>query len=238
MVTGASARAAKRLKTGAKRDDVLMKFVLVCINLGLPLILCSCSLLGPTSATPQHSPKAQADAAPRQSPKAQADTQQPPKVQAPVQQSPKAQAELPSPPPPPPATNNIESLRKSLLGADLSFSRACEEKGPPDAFYQFLTMDAVCLLAGELPIQGRDAIKVHFAAGPSISMSWKPRDAEISANAELGYTWGTCESQISSTDTQNPVAHGKYVIVWKKESDGAWKATLFATSPTPNGQRL
>src|ERR1041385_2131076 len=78
------------------------KLVSGCISLAVPFALCSCSLLGPTTAVPQHSPKAQADARPRQIPKVQPETsQETPKPPPPVQQSPKAQAETPPPVPPP-----------------------------------------------------------------------------------------------------------------------------------------
>src|SRR5438309_7877757 len=92
------------------------------------LFLCSCSLLppAPPGARPQQSPKAQA-AEPQQSPKTQAQAAAP-------QQSPKAQAEAPQETPKPPATipaptpagntNTAELWRKTLLGADLAFSRA------------------------------------------------------------------------------------------------------------------
>jgi ketosteroid isomerase-like protein len=117
-----------------------------------------------------------------------------------------------------------------LLGTDLAFSRACEEKGAPEAFYEFMSADGVCLLPGEAPIEGRDAIKVYFAAGAVASISWKPRGWEIGSN--LGYTWGTYESR-ASQETSAAVSKGKYVLVWKKESDETWRAVLFATSPGP-----
>src|SRR5204863_1201114 len=109
-----------------------------------------------------------------------------------------------------------ESSRQALRGADLAFSRACEEKGAPEAFYQFMALDGVCLLAGDAPIQGRDAIKVHFAAGAASSISWKPRESDISSNSDLGYTWGSYESRSATVENPTPIANGKYAIIWKK----------------------
>jgi ketosteroid isomerase-like protein len=148
------------------------------------------------------------------------------------QQTPKAQAAAPpAPAPPAAATNNLESTRRALLGIDLAFSRACEEKGAPEAFYQFMALDGVCLLAGEPPIEGRDAIKVHFAASPIESISWKPRAWEASSDSDLGYTWGTYELRTSAQDRAS--SSGKYVLVWKKQPEGTWKAVLFITSQGP-----
>jgi ketosteroid isomerase-like protein len=123
-------------------------------------------------------------------------------------------------------------LRKVLLSADLAFSRACEERGAPEAFYQFMASDGVCLLTGEPPVEGRDAIKVRFAALPGESLSWKPRESEVCSTSDLGYTWGTYELRTTTSDHQTS-ASGKYVIVWKKHSDGAWKAAVFITSAGP-----
>jgi ketosteroid isomerase-like protein len=154
---------------------------------------------------------------------------EPPKVQA----SPKMQADTPlSTPAPPPV--NLDVLRRNLLGADLAFSRVCEEKGIPEGFYQYMSQDAVCLFSGEPPIQGRDAIKIHLAASLQGALSWKPREAEIGSDGDLGYTWGMYEFRAANQDGKpEKTTYGKYVIVWKKHSDGVWKATLYTTSPGP-----
>ncbi len=204
----------------------LFNFLRACLAFASLLLLCSCETYPPRPANGarHQSPKAQAasTSAPQQTPK--------PPATAP-QQSPKAQAETPPAPVPPPVANPADASRKNLLALDLAFSRACEEKGAPEAFYQFMALDGICLLAGDAPIQGRDAIKVHFAAGPAASISWKPRESEINSDSDLGYTWGAYESQSSTPENPIPAVNGKYAIVWKKQSDGGWKATLFITSP-------
>jgi ketosteroid isomerase-like protein len=194
-----------------------------------------------SNATAQQSPKAQAASTqPRPrvqpnivSPQTNAEPQQTPKVQPNFvpQQTPKAQA-ADSRVQQPAAQAGSDAARKTLIGLDLAFSRACEERGAPEAFYDFMAVDGVCLVSGEQPIQGRDAIKVRFAAFPSESISWKPRESEISSGLDLGYTWGLYESRATTPDKRNSV-RGKYVIVWKKQSDGEWKASVFSTSVGP-----
>jgi ketosteroid isomerase-like protein len=154
------------------------------------------------------------------------------KPQAPVstpQQTPKAQSEAPVAAPPP-ASISAESYRKILMAADLAFSRACEDKGAAEAFYENLAPDGVCLLTGDTPIEGRDAAKVRFSSVPTEALTWKPRQAEVSAAADLGYTWGLYESKITSQDKAAVTTSGKYAIIWKRQSDGGWKAELFMTS--------
>jgi len=149
-----------------------------------------------------------------------------PKVQAAAQPVPAAQ---PIPPTPP----NPEVIRRALVDADLGFSRMCEERGAPEAFYAFMAPEGICLFSDEPSIQGRDAIKVHLAASQQGILSWKPREAEVGAGADLGYTWGTYELHGANREGEAETTYGKYVIIWKKEPDGSWKANLFSTSPSP-----
>ena len=148
-------------------------------------------------------------------------------------QTPKAQSETVTPAAPPAAT--AESYRKALIAADLAFSRACEDKGAADAFYEHLAPDGVCLLSGDPPIEGRDAAKVRFSATPAETLTWKPRDVDVCAGADLGYTWGTYQSTVATQDKAAVPRAGKYTIVWKRQSDGGWKVVLFITSASTGG---
>jgi ketosteroid isomerase-like protein len=161
-----------------------------------------------------------------------------PQALAPMTQPPKAQVEAAAPAPAatatsPPAQTNREAVRRTLLGADLAFSRSCEQKGASDAFYEFMAPDGVCLLAGELPIQGRDTVKLHLSSQPQGNWTWKPSEAEAGGDGEMGYTWGSYEYRGPNKDGQTQTTFGKYVILWKKQPDTSWKADLYATSPSP-----
>jgi ketosteroid isomerase-like protein len=129
--------------------------------------------------------------------------------------------------------------RRALLDTDIDFARASEEKGTAEAYLEFLTPDATLLPEGELPIQGRDAIKVHQAAGPEGILLWKPRAVEVASSGDLGYTWGTCEFRQSNPQGRQGARYGKYVTAWKKQPDGAWKAHLLIrnSSPPPEQRR-
>jgi len=126
-----------------------------------------------------------------------------------------------------------EVERNSLLETDLSFSRRSEEKGAAQAFYDFLAPDAVSLSAGEPPIRGREAIKVHLAAGPQGFFTWQPMAADVSGSGDVGYTWGTSNFQTKGPDDKPRIAYSKYVTVWRKQNSGRWKVVLFSTSPSP-----
>ena len=132
-----------------------------------------------------------------------------------------------------PVQLDLEAERNSLLEADLSFSRRSEEKGAAQAFYEFLAPDAVTLSAGEPPMRGREAIKVHLAAGPQGFFTWQPIAADVSGSGDVGYTWGTANFQTKGPDDKPRIVYSKYVTVWRKQNSGRWKVVLFSTSPSP-----
>jgi ketosteroid isomerase-like protein len=134
---------------------------------------------------------------------------------------------------PAPVEGNLDAERNSLLEADVSFSRMSEEKGPAQAFYEFFVPDGISLGAGEPPIRGRDAIKVHLAAGPQGFFTWQPAAADVSRSGDLGYTWGTANLQTKGPDEKPGISYFKYVAVWKKQNNGRWKVVLFSTSASP-----
>jgi ketosteroid isomerase-like protein len=127
----------------------------------------------------------------------------------------------------------IESERSKLLEMDLNFSRMSEEKGAAQAFYEFFAPDGVNLSAGEPPIRGRDAIKVHLSAGPQGFLTWQPTAADVSRSGDVGFTWGTAIFQGKGADEKPRINYSKYVSVWKKQTNGRWKVVLFSTSPSP-----
>ena len=59
-----------------------------------------------------------------------------------------------------------------------------------------------------------------MSTAPGFALQWTPTKAEISASGDLGTTAGTYDMTMGGIAEK-----GKYVTVWKKQSDGAWKVT-------------
>jgi ketosteroid isomerase-like protein len=151
--------------------------------------------------------------------------------------APKGQPENRAPAPPAAAKLDLEMERQTLLETDNRFSRASEERGTAQAFYEFLAPDAVSLPMNALPIQGRDAIRVQLAASPQSVLVWKPVAAEVSSTADLGYTWGNFEQRSQAPNARPQTVFGKYITVWRKQADGSWKAVLDAGNLSPSPQQ-
>jgi ketosteroid isomerase-like protein len=83
------------------------------------------------------------------------------------------------------------------------------------------------VLASNAPIAtGHDAIRKVFAEFfqlPGFKAEWHPTNVEVAKSGELGYTSGTYTLSFNDP-SGNPINdRGKYVTVWRKRKDGAWK---------------
>jgi ketosteroid isomerase-like protein len=102
--------------------------------------------------------------------------------------------------------------------------------------------DAASMMAPYAPIAtGKDAIGKLIAAEfavPDMKLSWHADKAGVARSGELGYTSGTYEVSFSEAPGKPGMDRGKYLTVWKKQADGAWKV-LFdiynSDLPPPSG---
>lgn len=87
--------------------------------------------------------------------------------------------------------------------------------------------DASVLFANAPIATGKEAITKAWAQlfeTPGSSVSWQAVKVEVARSGDLAFSQGTYE--ITMNDPKgNPVTdRGKYVVVWKKQADGRWKA--------------
>jgi len=68
------------------------------------------------------------------------------------------------------------------------------------------------------------AVWASYFADSTFAISWKTTHAEISKGGDLGFTSGTYEDSYMGPDGSKVEETGKYLCVWKKQKDGAWKA--------------
>jgi len=118
--------------------------------------------------------------------------------------------------PRPPVRGHADS--HELLAADSAFAALSVAQGARAAFLSFAADDAVLLGPGAAPMtHGREAIGGAFAGFPADAMlEWAPVGADIAASGDLGCTVG--EAAVRARGT-----YSKYLTIWKRQSDGAWK---------------
>lgn len=153
-----------------------------------------------------------------------------PVTRPPVSERPAEQVDHPPRKPEPAAKIDLAAERASLLQRDLAFSQISQQKGPSEAFYELMSADATLLREGEPPIKGKEAIRVRMAAGQQGTLTWKPEEATVSAQADMGFTWGTYVFQVQGPERKT--SRGQYVTIWEKQG-GQWKIVLWSSSTSP-----
>jgi ketosteroid isomerase-like protein len=136
---------------------------------------------------------------------------------------------------------DLDAARDALMSADRAWFEAYSaSENPPDAFVDELVDDAY-LLPPDAPLaRGKEAIRAVIAeleAMPGFSVSWGPEAAQVGNGGDLGYTIGSYEMKMEGPD--GPISiDGKYITVWRKQSDGTWRVTanMFNANGPPNPQ--
>jgi ketosteroid isomerase-like protein/predicted enzyme related to lactoylglutathione lyase len=128
---------------------------------------------------------------------------------------------------------DIENEQEALFQTDLEFAQTSVEKGAAEAFYQYLTDDALQLPNNAEPVVGRDKIRESMKKAPEALLTWKPKKAEVAQSGDLGYTWGTYEVKTQNPNGEENIRYGKYLNIWKKQADGKWKVAVDMGNSSP-----
>ncbi|MBU0519194.1 nuclear transport factor 2 family protein [bacterium] len=116
---------------------------------------------------------------------------------------------------------DLEAEKAALLESDRAFSAFSVGNGAASAFQKYLAEDAIQFPSNGKPIHGNQAIFDAMIDGADCyTLKWEPQHAEVSATADLGWTWGRWT--LAPADTSQSEQHGHYLNVWKK-MDGSWR---------------
>jgi ketosteroid isomerase-like protein len=112
-----------------------------------------------------------------------------------------------------------------LLQADRDFAALADRVGDADAFYTYMTDRTIQLPADEPPVHGRAAVRDGLRGLAPNHLRWTPREAAVSDDGTLGWTWGEWEL-VGPDAGPTLLGHGKYVNVWSRQPDGSWKVVV------------
>ena len=113
---------------------------------------------------------------------------------------------------------NVEKEQAALTSLDGEWAAAI---GDLDKFMSYYASDATLYAPGMPVATGTGPIREALAkmnSAPGFSLKFAPTRAEVAASGDIGYTSGTYEATMNGSTEK-----GKYITVWKKQSDGAWK---------------
>jgi len=129
------------------------------------------------------------------------------------------------------ARPDTERFKAELIAADKALCASSVSRGPKAAFLAAIARDGKLLNDRRL---GTDAVNNVFIQFPAtVTLTWEPAYADVSASGELGYTWGRYELAVPMTKLGSPplVRRGNYVTVWKRQPGGVWKVVLAGGNP-------
>jgi ketosteroid isomerase-like protein len=121
---------------------------------------------------------------------------------------------------------DIQAERAALLAADQTFGAGLAAPNLTAGVVAGLADDAYLLFPGENLVQGPAAAAAIFTANfdAGSAFVWQPALADVSADGEIGYSFGTFEF----TEDGAHIFWGKYISAWRKQSDGRWLIEAFA----------
>jgi ketosteroid isomerase-like protein len=149
-----------------------------------------------------------------------------------------AQFGMPSANPPSNATSLLTDPTDSpglhfLYDLERKFALATAEGGGP-AFASWFAENAVSLANGKPPVQGHDAIAAQARwSAKDYQLTWTPDGGALAPGGDMGYTWGHYTGHAKDAQGSPIVTTGRYMTIWQKQSDGAWKVVLDASNEGP-----
>jgi ketosteroid isomerase-like protein len=131
----------------------------------------------------------------------------------------------------------LEEQKRSLLRTDAEFAAYSVEHGYTRAFAAYAADHAMAFGRSFAFLIGRDEV-LDFYKGwtPAEVLRWTPLFADSSESGDLGYTVGASVSASTKPDGTVERIHNKYLSLWARRADGAWRfvADGGATSPAPS----
>ena len=102
------------------------------------------------------------------------------------------------------------------------------------AFADWFAEDGVALGNGAAPLVGRVAIAKSANWDPKVyQLTWTPTDAQMGPSGDEGFTWGHFEGHSKDANGNPVTTTGRYITIWRKQSNGDWKVALDAGANEP-----
>ncbi|HEY2861706.1 MAG TPA: nuclear transport factor 2 family protein [Terracidiphilus sp.] len=141
----------------------------------------------------------------------------------------------PSTTPNPLADPTMSSSKTLLFDLEARFAKDVAARGGA-AFADWFADDGVALGNGVAPVVGKVAIVKSANWDPKVyQLTWTPTDAMMGPSGDMGYTWGHFEGQSKDANGNPVTTMGRYMTIWRRGKDGAWKVVLDAGANEPAG---
>lgn len=124
---------------------------------------------------------------------------------------------------------DVEAEEAALLQTDEAWAAVAFEGEEIDRIVSYWADDATLYSPAAPPVQGKEALRQFLSeslAIPGSSIGWEPAEVVVAPGGGLGYTTG--ENTLTAPDSAGNLVtiRGRYVTIWRKESDGSWKCVV------------
>lgn len=126
-----------------------------------------------------------------------------------------------------PADTRVQD-ETAIRAVQTAWSAALKAKDA-DKFLANYAADAVVLPPNAPIASSPEAIRkglTDLMAMPGLSMTFRPTAVTVAKAGDVAYTYGTYEMSMTGPDGKPAHDNGKYATVYKKQTDGSWKAVV------------
>ena len=103
-----------------------------------------------------------------------------------------------------------------------------------DSVATFYTSNATLFEPGIFPIVTRDSIRAFMGSFPGVRVDSATAPADtIEVYGNTAYLWGSYFEKLAFPGQPESQQHGRFVIQWVKQPDGAWLIHRFYRVPEP-----
>jgi len=127
-------------------------------------------------------------------------------------------------PVPPPDTRKADEAAIRAASADWSKAAQAKDLDKATSYY---ADDAVFFVNNGARVKGKDSIKMAWKPmleTPGPGLTFETTYVEVARSGDLAYEYGAYDLKTEAKKGKVADEKGKYVVVWKKQADGSWKA--------------
>ena len=131
-----------------------------------------------------------------------------------------------APPTAPEPPDNRAADEQALREADAAWSNAA---ATADGFLSYYTDDVTVLPPNEPIAIGKESARKSIQALydlPGFSVKWQASKVEVARSGDIGYVHGAYEITMNDPAGKPAMDRGKFLEVWKKQTDGSWKCIV------------
>jgi len=131
---------------------------------------------------------------------------------------------------------NLENEIAALRQTDVDWAAAASAGADVEQIISYWTDDATVILPSAPALRGKQAIREFITqtlAIPGSHVTWQPSEVVIAPNGGFGYTTGTNAFTMPDADGNLVTTSGRYLTVWRKDADGAWKCVMDFSNEAP-----